>query len=465
MDGEDKDVLLNMKDWLVGKIGFARLAWAGAVCLTLTLAMLALGACASSWPWDRAGAPTATSTPAPAGETPTPTVQPASPTPAGATVITLTIWTTPYFAPGEASEGARLLAAQSKAFQESYPDVRLDWVIKPAAGPGNLRDFLLSAREVAPAILPDLAVVDARDLGVLYSANLLQPMQDLLPENVLNDLFPFARSLAVQFGQPYALPMAADIEHAVYDQRRLDAPPLTWTDVLSDSVSYAFPAGGEDGLVNDTFLLQYFALGGRLKDEEDKLTLDETVLAQVFSFYASGAVAGLFPPAMLEAHTADDAVLLCLNGSAELCNVRSQTYLKNRNEWKDLAFATIPTWNGTIATVARSQAFVLVASDPARHEAVRRFLDWFSAPERNAPWTRAAGHLPTRVSSLDLWGAQDAYAAFVRWQLSSAFSAPADPDSLRLYQAIQQALREVWEQAISPQDAARRVMNAVLPQQ
>lgn len=447
------------------RLVYRRLAWASAVCLVLTLTVLALGACAPSWPWNQLATPTATFTPAPADETPTPTVPPASPTPAGTTIITLTIWTTPYFAPGEATEGARLLAAQSKAFQENYPDVRLDWVIKPAVGPGNLRDFLLSAREVAPAVLPDLAVVDARDLGVLQNANLLQPMQDLLLENALNDLFPFARSLAVQFGQSYALPIAADIEHAVYDKRRLDAPPLTWTDVLSDSVSYAFPAGGEDGLVNDTFLLQYFALGGRLKDEEGNLTADEAVLAQVFSFYASGAIAGLFPPSMLEAHTADDAVLLCLNGTAELCNVRSQTYLKNRGEWKELAFATIPTWNGTIATVARSQAFVLVASDPARHEAVRRFLDWFSAPERSAPWTRAAGHLPTRVSSLDLWGAQDAYAAFVRWQLSSAFSVPADPDSLRLYQAIQQALREVWEQAISPQDAARRVMSVISPQQ
>ncbi len=442
-----------------------RLAWAGAACLLLVLVLLVLGACSPSWPWGGAGAPTATSTPAPADATPTPSVPPASPTPAGSTVITLTIWTTPYFAPGEATEGARLLAAQSKAFQENYPDVRLDWVIKPAVGLGNLRDFLLSAREVAPTVLPDLAVVDARDLGVLQNANLLQPMQGLLPENVLSDLFPFARGLAVQFGQPYALPIAADIEHAVYDKRRLDAPPLTWTDVLSDSVSYAFPAGGEDGLVNDTFLLQYFALGGRLRDEQGNPTLDEAVLAQVFSFYASGAIAGLFPPSMLEAHTADDAVLLCLNGTAELCNVRSQTYLKNRGEWKDLAFATIPTWNGTIATAARAQTFVLVASDPARHEAVRRFLDWFSAPERNAPWTRAAGHLPTRVSSLDLWGAQDAYAAFVRWQLSSAFSVPADPDSLRLYQAIQQALREVWEQALSPQDAARRVMSALTSQQ
>ncbi|MGQ9517046.1 MAG: extracellular solute-binding protein [Anaerolineae bacterium] len=442
--------------------GFIRLAWAGAVCSVLALTLIGLGACTPSWPLGRTPAPTATSTPM---ETAVPTSPPASPTPAGTTVMTLTIWTTPYFAPGEATEGARLLAAQSKAFQESYPDIRLDWVIKPAVGPGRLRDFLLSAREVAPAVLPDLAIVDARDLDVLQSANLLQPMPDLLSEDVLNDLFPFARNLAVRFGQPYALPIAADIEHAVYDKRRLDAPPLTWTDVLSDEISYAFPAGGEDGQVNDTFLLQYFALGGRLRDEQDNLAVDEGVLAQVFSFYASGAIAGIFPPSMLEAHTPDDAVPLCLNGSAQLCNVRSQTYLKNRGEWKDLSFATIPTWNGAIATIARSQTIVLVASDPARHEAVRRFLDWFSAPERNAPWTRAAGHLPSRVSSLDLWGAQDDYGAFVRWQLSSAFTAPADADSVRLYQAIQQAVREVWEQGISPQDAARRVMSAIAPQQ
>ncbi len=438
----------------------AYLAGALAVCLTL----IGLSACSTTWPGSQATPPAPTSTPTPA-EPPAPTVPPASPTPAGSAVITLTIWTTPYFAPGEASEGARLVAAQSKAFQESNPDVRLEWIIKPALGQGNLRDFLLSARVVAPAILPDLAVIRARDLDALRDANLLQPMTDLLPEAVLGDLFPFARNLALHNGQPYALPIAADIEHAVYDTRRLDAPPLTWSDVLSDRIPYAFPAGGEDGLVNDTFLLQYFALGGRLRDDQGNLTVDEAVLAQVLSFYASGAIAGIFPPAMLEAHTADDAVMLCLNGDAQLCNVRSQTYLKNRGEWKGLNFATIPTWNGTIATVARTQAIVLVASDPARHEAVRRFLDWFSAPERNAPWTRAAGHLPTRIRSLELWGAQDEYAAFVRWQLSSAYTVPADADSLRLYQAIQQAVRDVWEQAISPQDAARRVIGTLSSQQ
>lgn len=454
-----------MQTWMSGKRrGLTRLALAGALWLALTLALMGLGACSPTWPLGRTLAPSATFTPAPV-ETAVPTSPPASPTPAGAVVITLTIWTTPYFAPGEATEGARLLAAQSKAFQESYPDIRLDWIIKPAVGQGNLRDFLLSAREVAPAVLPDLAVIDARDLSVLQSANLLQPMSDLLPADLLSDLFPFARNLAAQFGQPYALPIAADIEHAVYDTRRLDAPPLTWTDVLSDGISYAFPAGGEDGLVNDTFLLQYFALGGRLRDEQGNLAVDDKVLAQVFSFYASGAIAGLFPPSMLEAHTADDAVLLCLNGDAQLCNICSQTYLKNRREWKELSLATIPTWNGAIATIARSQAFVLVASDPARHDAVRRFLDWFSASERNASWTRAAGHLPTRVSSLDLWGAQDDYGTFVRWQLSSAFTAPMDADSLRLYQAIQQGVREVWEQAVSPQDAVRRVMSAAFPQQ
>lgn len=421
--------------------------------------LLAVGCSAPALPLP--GNATATPTPTTLADTPTTgptqTQTPASTVPSTPVPLTITVWTVPEFAPSESTEAARLLISQAKAFGEAYPDYRLDWVVKPAAGQGSLVDFLLSAREVAPTILPDIIILPDKDLGRLLTAGLLRPMTGLLSEELRGDLFPFARAQVVQGGEWYALPFAVQIEHAMYNQENLDAPPLTWTDVLSDNLRYAFPAGGQDGQVNDTFLLQYFALGGRFFDQEGNLALDEKALEQVYQFYADGMRASLFPPAALAARSIDEVPALCLNAEADICNVRSTGYLHNRNQWKGMSFATIPTWNGAVATIAHSYAIALVAPDPTRQGAVAAFIEWFNAPERNASWTRAAGFLPARTASLDLWGKEDSYTAFVRWQLQAAFTVPHDAEIDALYIVIQQQLGDVINQAVSPADAASRV--------
>ena len=377
------------------------------------------------------------------------------------TAITMTVWTAPFFAPGEATDAERLLTELSRTFSEEYQDYHLDWVVKPATGPGNLREFLLATQKVAPAILPDIVVLELRDLGALTKAGLLQPVDELVSEDLNSDLFPFARNAARIDGQWYAIPFAANIEHLAYNTVLVDAPPLTWSDVLSDVVSYAFPAGGQDGRVNDAFLIQYMALGGRLFDKQGLPVLDEKPLVEVLSFYADGIRAELFPLGIMDFQTAEDALSAYERGDVDTCNVRSDLYLANQDRLRDISFATIPTWNGTVATMGRGLVLAVVTSDPARQAAVKTFVEWALASEQISAWTRVAGLLSVRSSVMDSWATEDNYYAFVRWQLASAYYAPSEPVYDQIYIALQQAVHDVLLGSMNPLDAASRAVSLV----
>jgi maltose-binding protein MalE len=373
-------------------------------------------------------------------------------------VITLTIWTTARYSPGEATSAAGVLAAQAEAFRAAYPGFHLDWVVKPTAGPGNLVEFLLSAQDVAPTVLPDIIVLDTRHLGTVMRSGLLQPLTSLISDEVEADLFPFAQQAGIADNQRYAIQFTADIEHVIYNSQRVAAPPLTWTDVLSDGLPYAFPAGGQDGMVNDMLLIQYLALGGRLTGDNQQPVLDEGPLTQVLSFYAEGLKAQLFPAAITTAAGNADVLPLYEDGEVVLSNITSALYLTLADDWPDTAFATLPTWNGTVATMARGQALALVTVDSRRQEAARAFNDWFLAPERNLAWARAAGHLPTRSSLLEAWDVNKNYAAFVRWQLQSAYHIPSTPEYQRIYTLLQSAVHDVLAGTTTPEEAARRAV-------
>ncbi len=427
--------------------------------MALILTALTLAGCAAG-----PARPTSAVTPRPTVaatiKAPTAVVGPA--TQPASEIITLTVWTIPRFAPSDDGPGGRIIAAQVEAFNKAYPNYRLDWVTRQPAGSGGVIDFLLVAHEAAPGILPDVAVLDTRELGAAIRAGVLQPLDGVISDSLKADLFPFARNAGSADDQWYAVPFEADIEHLIYNTGALDAAPLTWADVLSDGLPYAFPAGGESGRVNDMLLIQYLALGGRLADQDGISTLDEGPLTMALSFYADGRRNRVLAPTLLDAKSTADIVTLYISGTVALGNIRSDQFLARRPQLKASAFAGLPTWNGAVATMGRGRAFVLAAPDQQHIAAAKAFIEWFLDAERSAAWTRAVGRLPTRQAALALWGEGDAYNTFVRWQLASAYTVPSLPEYDRTYLALQQAVRDVLSGGVTPAEAAKRAVAAVV---
>jgi multiple sugar transport system substrate-binding protein len=430
-----------------------------ALCLGLLLAAIGLAGCnllAKPTPPSEEEKPTATIVP---GEA-TPSVSPTpSRPPAISSAITLTLWTTEIFFPTEADDSGQILAQQWQAFEAAHPDVTIEYVLKKPYGKGGILDFLNTALAAAPTVLPDLVILDTFELNEAAEAGLIQPLDELVSSELQQDLFPFARRSFD--GQLMGIQFEADIEHLIYNTNKIDSPPMTWREVLSDSVAYIFPAGGEGGLANDAFLIQYLAVGGRLDDESGKPLLDEDALAQVLQFYKDGLETGVIPPSVLEFEGLDDCWPVYVSAKAAMSNVSSAKYLADRGLLKNTSFAAIPTRDGNIGTLSKGWALAVVTEDPGRQAAAAQLIEWLLEPENTADWNLAAGHLPTRQEAFDYLGTTDDYFPFVRRQLANVYPRPMASAYEKIGRALQRAIQDVLQGEASPEAAAAAAVTAV----
>jgi ABC-type glycerol-3-phosphate transport system substrate-binding protein len=381
-----------------------------------------------------------------------------SPPPAVSSAITLTLWTTEAFSPQDSDSG-QVLAQQWQAFEAAHPNVTIEYVLKKPYGKGGILDFLGTARTAAPTVLPDLAILDTLELYKAAESGLIQPLDDLISSELEQDLFPFA--LRRDDEQLMGIQFDADIEHLVYNTNKIDSPPITWREVLSDSVTYIFPAAGDGGSVNDAFLIQYLAIGGQLLDESGQPALDRDALAQVLQFYQDGLEAGAISPSVLQFDDLDDCWFAYLSVQAAMSNVSSARYLADREILKNTSFAAIPTRDGNIGTLSKGWALAIVTEDPIRQAVAGQFIEWLLEPERNAGWNLAAGHLPTRRTAFDHLATTDPYFPFARQQLEHVYPRPMTSAYEKIGRALQKAVQDVLTGEVSPEEAAETVMAVV----
>lgn len=392
----------------------------------------------------------------PAGE---PTRPPADSSPPPPTVASLTIWTTEAFSPTEAITTGQILAQVVAAFEADHPDLQVEFVLKKPYGKGGMLDYLLTTGAAVPDLLPDLAFVDVDELPAAVQGDVVQPLDDLLPPELAVDLYAFARRGATFDDRLMGLQFQADLDHMVYNTGVLAVPPRSWPGVLSNAGPYIFPAGGQGGLVNDDFLIQYLAvrpwppLGGPQQG-----FLDLASLAAVLQFYQDGVTRGVFPAKILEYHDNEACWVDYLAGRAALTHVSARRYMADREQLQSSAVAPIPGINGATSAIGRGWALVLVASDPARQALAVELMARLLEPEVNASWNQAAGTLPTRQSVLATSETEDSYERFIHQQLTAAQPRPRLPNYAQVAAALQNAVQEVVAGTQSPEEAAAELL-------
>jgi ABC-type glycerol-3-phosphate transport system substrate-binding protein len=376
-------------------------------------------------------------------------------------VITLTLWTTEPFSPAQADTSGQILGQQIEAFTAARPDVVVEYVLKKPYGKGGILNFLLTTSEAVPAAMPDLVAMDTIELKEAAQAGLLQPLDELISSELEEDLFPFAQQVGRFEDQLVGLQFETDIEHLIYNTNKLEEPPLTWTDVLTEEVSYVFPAGGREGLVNDAFIIQYLALGGQLVDETGQPALNAELVTQVLQFYRTGYELGVIPPSVLEFKTLDDCWPVYLSAEVAMTNVSSRRYLADRELLMYTRFASIPTRDGNVATLSQGWAWAIVTSDPPRQALAAQFIEWLMEPENSVEWNLAAGHLPTRRAAFEALGTEDSYYAFLSKQLEGAHPRLAGTVYSEVTRVLQQGVEKVMAGEAAPQEAAKAAIESI----
>ncbi len=422
---------------------------------SLAIAWLSVSLVACGAPVPLAPAPSLTTVAPPANATPTalalPTATRAAPTdkPSAGGALTLTLWIVDDIAPGTTGPG-RVLRNQLDAFAAANPDIHVDVVPKKPSGKGGMIDFLTSTRSVVPARLPDLVALSTADVPGAAGAGLLQPLDSLLPAEMSADLFPFASLAAHYHNQWIALPIAASIEHLVYNKSAVRKAPVTWDDVTKQKGTMLLPLGGDDA-----FMLQYFAQGATLTDAANEPAIDAVAVAQTLTFFKRARELGLIPDNALSLKSADDAWPGFAAGQASMAQVSSTRYLSERSKVPNALYAPVPTREGKTVTLASGWALAVITADPTRQAAAARFIQWIVPGEHLAPWLRAVHLIPANRASVALAVDPPDYAGFVRDQLEHATSLPPASSFTRQSEALRNAVSTVWKGQSTPEEAAR----------
>jgi ABC-type glycerol-3-phosphate transport system substrate-binding protein len=431
------------------------------VILGLLLFIALVGCSVAPSPTPRTTGTEATPTPAATAiseTTPSPSPSPVEPRPSH---ITLTVWGPVQFSPGEDNAAGSIMQSQYEAFQAANEDTGVEYYPKAAYGQSGVLDLLLATAYAAPSVLPDLAIIDTVELDSLVREGLAQPLDDLITDEFRADLFPIATEACTFGGELRGVQFEADVEHLIYYTEALEEPPATWADLFNGPVSYLFPAGGEDGLVNDAFLIQYLSQGGKLTDEEGQPTLDSSPVQRVLRFYDALRMWGVSPPRVLELTDLEDCWAAYAEGNVTVSHISSWRYLTSRSVMQDTSFAPLPTETGTPATMARGWALVIITESAYRQEAAVRLMEWLMSPNNLAQWSQASNHLPTRPSALRLTGWPADYVKFLETQLASAFYRPSTPELQRMERALQIAVQDVLSGQQTPRDATTEVLESL----
>ncbi len=375
---------------------------------------------------------------------------------------TLTLWTVEPVSPRAPGEAGEFMTKSLRAFERANPGIEVEPLLKKPSGKGGTLDFLRTARDAAPSVLPDVAVMNATDLSQAYADGLIQPLDGRLSRPIVQDLLPAARKMGTVNDRLAGVPIALEMEHSVYNTDVFTTTPLLWSHILSSSNRYLFPAKGVNGLVNDATLSQYFSAGGKFLDEQGNPTLDERVLRNVLDFYQQSLESGVINAELLEAATPEELWPVYLSSDAGAAQISVRQYLTDRETLENTAVAPVPVprEKDTPVAVTRGWVFVLVTSDPNRQSAALSLIEWFLSTSNNATWNSINKSIPTRDTAYQQLAGDDPYWVFLTEQLNTTQPQPAFSGYDQLGRIIQQAVEQVVSGEVTPEEATATAMDA-----
>ena len=428
--------------------------WAPAFAAVFLLTILLMGCGQGTTPM--------TDTPPPVGS-PTPTEtspdRTATPTPREGpwTLAPIQLWLPESLSPYGQGEAADILAEQLAAFSEENPTLQVETTVKRAHGRGGLLDFMRTARDAAPSVLPDLVVLDASDLETMVGTGLLHPLEPYVTPSVASDRYSFAVEVGAVGEELVGFVIGADLELLAYRPALFESPPISWTDVITPPVDFVFPAAGVDGRVNDATLVQYLGAGGKFT-QMGTATLSREPLLSVLEFYSDCVRTGsVSPSVVLDVGVTDRAWELLELEVADVGVVPASSFFPGGEE--RYRIGSPPSRYGRpIGMVSQAKVIALVADGSDRQEVAMKLLNWLIDPERNAEWSYAAGLVPGTREGLRDWPLTSADRAALHRVMEAAVPRPSSEELSTVGPLMQDAVEAVLSGELSPREATNRAV-------
>lgn len=365
-------------------------------------------------------------------------------------VITLTLWTIERF-----SYQDELFGQQLANFEQNNPNIKVNVLLKRTSGQASALNFLRVAQPVAPAVLPDVVVLSTSDLPQAWRNKLIQPLDGILDRTIVQDLLPAALKLGTVDDNLAGVPFELDTLHMVYNAGKVITTPILWDDVLDNVSSYQFPAGGQNGLLNDSLLVQYLSAGAELTDDQGDPIIDEPALLALLNYYQDLLDNGIITPKILDVSNPEDLWDGYLAGLVAMVHINAHQYLSDQRLLTNVRVAPIPSQDGEVITIGRGLAFVLVTGDPLRQSAALKLIESFMQTETNAAWAVRSATIPTRHTAFDLVVEEDPYWTFLGDYLQFVQPPPSFAGYDQLSRILLIAIQQVIKGEITPDEAVK----------
>ncbi len=374
----------------------------------------------------------------------------------------LIVWTAPEICPRSDLPGGDLLTEQFSAYDSSRSNLRLEVHCKTAVGPGGTLAYLRTGRDIAPDILPDLILLPAGQLVPATEAQLILPLDGLVPAEMRADLYPAAQVMGqvddAFMGFPYAL---TGLGHLALNNNVITQTlPADWDNLIRSSARFAFPAAGDSG----AFLALQFYLeaGGALSNEAGQPILQLEPLSEALTRINAGRESGFILFQSTNARNLEEAWSIFQNGTASLVLTSVDVYLGRRLTGDVSGVGPVPGPNGPFAPFVNGWVWAVSTPDAARQQLALALLTALTAPEELGAWSLQSNALPARRSALATWSADDPYVSFLAAQLELAQALPEEATG-SLLEAMRNAVFDVVSLAQSPRAAAQAAVSAVRP--
>ncbi len=392
-------------------------------------------------------------------------VSPLATGPAAATTPTpmvLRLWTTEEISPRSEVRGGAVLVEQLNSFDTTHPNLLLDVQLKVISGPGGVMSYLGTGRTVAPSVLPDVALLPSSYLAAATQAGYIIPLDDLLPAEMVADLYPAAANLSRVGNQLMGYPFAfTGLEHLAYNSAVITSTfPVTWTGLVSlPQTRLVFPTGDT---ANARLTLQlYLALGGTLTNEAGQPDLQAEPLRQTLILLAQARLNNLILLDSTNVTSNAQAWEMFQTGTAHIVPTGVRNFLDNRVFVANSQYAALPGPSGPVPPLVEAWVWVITAQETERQQLAAELIAWLASETTMGNWSQVTAQLPTRRSAFAFWTLDPTYQSFLQAQLELAQPWPAAANST-VISALSEATFAVIEGSKTPDLAAEEAVARVM---
>ena len=340
-------------------------------------------------------------TPSPAAATASPEGPQTTPTPEPDATETarpatepriLRVWLPPQFDPNAGTASADLLKQRLADFEAQHPGLEIEVRVKAEEGEANMLNALSVTSMAAPSALPDLVALSRPALEAAALKGLLHPIDGLSTTLQDPNWYGYARQLGQIENIGYGLPFAGNVFALVY--RSELAKFTNWEEILASEALLSFPAGDPQGLVG---LALYVSGGGEIVTPQGSPILDQDVLTRVLALIEDGLGASMLSPSLAIVGTDSQALQLYRDRNANMVI----TWASNYRPVSDEHIMPLPGLDETPYSFATGWMWSLAGSNTENQALAVELAEYLIADEFIGDWTREAGYLPTRPSSVD----------------------------------------------------------------